>query len=469
MEPHVFDQLTSSPLAFRRKLRVDTDDGPRSFDSILDPWQREDFQALDAGWIDSTHRRDSLAIKRAYLERPRGHSKTTDLAVMVAWALLASRSALTGLGAAADKDQARLLRDAIRRITLLNPWLKAFLEVRLNTVRNPATGSELVIQSSDALGSYGQTPDFVIADELTHWSKRDLWDSLFSSAAKRRHCMFVVISNAGVGMGSSWQWRIREAARVSEGWHFHRVDGPKASWINAKLLDEQRAMLPPSAFRRLWLNEWIRGLGDALPAEDIEAAITQDGPMEGNEPGFVFAAGLDLGTKHDHSALTTLGTEIGSGKVQLADCQSWAPGPDGQVDLQAVEAAVLSRHRQYGYAMVGFDPSQAILMAQRLSEQGVPMVEVPFVGKQLDRMARDLLQTFRSRSLEMYRDERLISDLNRLSIVERRYGFKLEAISDELGHADRAIAMAIILPFMLEAAHDTPIEETQSGPVGFVA
>ena len=40
-------------------------------------------------------------------------SKTTDLAAMVTWVLFASRRRLQGYGAAADRNQARLLRDSI--------------------------------------------------------------------------------------------------------------------------------------------------------------------------------------------------------------------------------------------------------------------------------------------------------------------------------------------------------------------
>ena len=66
-------------------------------------------------------------------------------------------------------------------------------------------------------------------DELTHWTDRALYDSLVAAMVKRPRCMVVVISNAGDGQGTSWQ--VREMARQSSDWYFHRVDGPQASWI----------------------------------------------------------------------------------------------------------------------------------------------------------------------------------------------------------------------------------------------
>src|SRR5690606_21523037 len=102
--------------------------------------------------------------------------------------------------------------------------------------------------------------------------------------------------------------------------------------------------------------------------------------------------------------------------------------------------------RRYSLTSVGYDPHQAALMAQRLTRQGVRMDEVPFVGKNLDLMATTLLETFRSKIIDLYDCDRLITDLQRLTIVEKSFGMKLESISDADGHADSAIALAIALP-----------------------
>ncbi len=48
------------------------------------------------------------------------------------------------------------------------------------------------------------------------------------------------------------------------------------------------------------------------------------------------------------------------------------------------------------------------------------------------------------------------------------YGYKLESVSDEYGHADRATALALQLPGALEAAgYDTrPMGESVGGTIG---
>ena len=153
---------------YRRRLLIDTNDGPRPLAYVADDWQRKDFEAIDTGWMRVAGHRIETAKQRAYLERSRGHAKTSDAAVMVTYPLSFSRKPVKGVAAAADMDQAKLLRDAVDRLVRLNPWLATILKVDQWKVTNTRTGSTLEIISSDAPTSYGLTPDFVIIDELTN-------------------------------------------------------------------------------------------------------------------------------------------------------------------------------------------------------------------------------------------------------------------------------------------------------------
>lgn len=464
MDRETLKRMQADPAEFRRVLKINAGGRIMPLAQALDPWQEADFRALDPAWrcvaLQQPH---PGTIRRSWQERPRGHSKTGDLAAQVAWVLFASKRRLTGNGAAADKQQAKLLRDAIAELVILNPWLGRFLDVQLHKVVNPRTRAELRILSSDAATAYGEKPDFIVCDEVTHWLGKGgakFWDTMFSASAKLPWCLLSVITNAGLGMGSLWQWKAREYARKHPTrWFFSRLEGPVASWIGAGDLAEQRAMLPAEAFRRLWLNEWVQGTGDAIDPDDIAAAITRPGPMTVAEiraarVPWAFAGGLDLGIKHDHSAISILGTQYGSGRIRLAACESWAPTKGNQVDVEAVEKSAIRLHEQFGLAGYWYDPSQAQYLAQRLRRRGIEMVEVSFVGKSADLMARDLMTSFRGRQIELYDDPRLIHDLHQLTIMQRRRGYALAAVADETGHADRAIAMAMPLPAMVEASYD---------------
>lgn len=210
-------------------------------------------------------------------------------------------------------------------------------------------------------------------------------------------------------------------------------------------------MLPPAAFQRLWLNEWVTGQGDALEAADIEAAIDPKlRPMTGVEDEWIFAGGLDLGVRRDHSAFCVIDINFKLQRMRLAHCQTWAPLPGQSVDLQAVADHVLSESQWYR-CPVFYDPHQAAMLAQQLERAGVLIEAVPFTGSNLNAMASVLLQAFRERRIDLYPEPRLIEDLNKLLIVQKSYGYRLEAPRDKSGHADLATAFAIALYKSAEA------------------
>ena len=485
MDSTTLARLAGDPVVFRQHLLIDTDTGPHPLAHCLDAWQAADFAALDSGWRRVAGH-DVEGRQRAYLERPRGHSKTADLAVMATWALFASRKQISGVAAAADRDQARLLRDAVAKLVSGNPWLAPILEVQSYRVCNRHTGSTLEILSADAPSSYGLTPDFVIVDELTHWGTDSLWVSLFSAAAKRANAMLVIISNAGVGMGDSWQWRIRAAARGDESWYFSFLDGPVASWISQKHLAEQRRLLPPIAFERLWLNRWTSGSGDALTSDDVDAALTRKRPWTARRPGWVFVGGLDIGLSKDNTALVIVGKCVGerrwvtrpaqaatvpkslaaardlgfmpdpppdevisevpaTGRLRLASVVLWRPGPGRRVDLAAVERSILRLHEHFGLEQLAYDPSQAEYLADRLGDAGVPVERVPFTGGNLQSMATSLLDVFGARQLDLFPHEQLLVDLRALRIEERSYGLRLTSPRGPTGHGDCATALALAI------------------------
>jgi hypothetical protein len=99
-------------------------------------------------------------LKRfAYLTRPRGGSKTTDLAGIAIAALVellppASRS----YAAAADRDQARLLVDAMDGLVTRTPEMRGALKVDTWRVTATRTGATLDVLAADAAGTWGLKP-----------------------------------------------------------------------------------------------------------------------------------------------------------------------------------------------------------------------------------------------------------------------------------------------------------------------
>lgn len=271
-----------TPSEWRQFLRLDASQ-PHTLGQIATDWQRRDLEALDAAWSHACgHNDERPPVRMAWLERPRGHSKTTDLAAQVSYALLHSLRSLRGYAIAADIEQAQLLTAAVANLAAANREEFEPLQIGRNRIENHATGSVLQLLGRDVASSYGLTPDFLILDELTHWpaSSESLWHSLTSSAAKRPHCVTIIATNAGTAR--NWQWRLRETARRNPAWHFTSLDGPQAPWLSAEDLALQRTLLPPRTFARLWLNQW-QGIGPT------EATRYQAGAVLGWNPRRTFA------------------------------------------------------------------------------------------------------------------------------------------------------------------------------------
>lgn len=463
-----FKHYATDPSAFRCNLLIDVNGSVKTFGSVMDPWQAQDFTALDPLLMRSNGQvQGEAAPTRAWLERGRGHSKTTDIGVMVVWALAFANRPLRGYCFAADKDQASILKDAMETIVRLNPWLTQILEIQKGCVVNTATnhpgcGGKLEIYTSDVASSWGILPDLIVADEVCHWQgDGSLWHSLLSSAAKRSSCSLIAITNSG--FVDSWQWSIREAARQDSNWYFSRLDGPQASWMTPARLAEQRKMLPEVAYLRLWENIWSSGGGDALTEADIIAAFDNDlSPMTGTEKGWSFVTGVDLSLVRDFSAVVTLG--IGKpdsryvDQIRLADARLWKPGSGQKINLQAIENYIRDLDRRFNLAAVVADPWQCEHIIQRLSydkkargekkyyHNDTPWIrDLPPTGANLRAVAGLLIECFTDRRIKLYDYEPLRIDLHKLRVEEKSYGFRLVSPRDGDGHGDTATALGLAL------------------------
>jgi hypothetical protein len=440
-----FASMLHNPAAFRARLVIDCDGRPTRFEP--DPWQAEDFQALDPAWRYAVGRWEGEPpqISRLWSERPRGHAKTSDLGIMATWALLFSPRPVVGISASGDKDQAALLRSSIATLARLNPWIGSILDIQTWRVVNPKTQATLEILSSDVATSFGQLPDFIVCDEITHWPEGRgdaLWHSLLSAAAKRENCLLACIMNAG--FTESFAWTVREKIRLDPGWRFSRLSGPRASWIAEARLDEQRRLLPAVVFDRLWGNVWASGLGDALQEADILAALVEAGPLDGSEREFVWFGGLDLSVSRDASACVIVG-RTQAGRLRLATVRAWTPPMGGKVDLPLIRDSVLGLSKQFPGVSIGYDVYQAELMRADVERMGVSMLPVSFSGKPAQEMASELLEAFASRRVGLYRDIALVDDLRRLRIKESVAGWRLDPPRTATGHGDRGIAFAMAL------------------------
>jgi hypothetical protein len=148
-------------------IRV-ANESPRYAD-IQDLWQERDvFSRIDAALLRLAGVSDNPEARRFfYFEVPRGHNKTTGLAWCSLWLLLFARQRTRSLALAGDKDQAKLLLDALVETIATNEWMARRVEIHDYKVTARDTGSRLVVLSSDAATSYGERPTGIV---VVDWS-----------------------------------------------------------------------------------------------------------------------------------------------------------------------------------------------------------------------------------------------------------------------------------------------------------
>lgn len=339
------------------------------------------------------------AYQRAYLERPRGHSKTTDLALMVAWIMQYGQFPLSGIVAAADVDQGRLLKSAVERIASQNLDLCPDLKFRQQGITNSQTQSQLNVISSDVNSSWGLLPDYIICDELCHWEKPDLWYSLLSSAAKKPSCILVVLSNAGVGRG--WQWETREAARTSSTWYFSTLQGTQANWISSALLDEQKKLLPKTVYARLWENIWQDSDGEFVTLAAAEAC--QNSHLSYQHQGehqFTYYAAIDYGPLRDYTVAVVAHRELGITIIDRMDVV--VPDVNHPTPVSWVREWILEMATLFPGVSFTVDEYQLLSLIQEFEHQ-LPIQKFSFSGRLGNhKLAVGLQQAIRERKIAWY-------------------------------------------------------------------
>jgi len=419
-----------------------------------------------------------------FITRPRGGSKTSDLAgASIAVLHEQLPPGAQAFGVAADRDQARLLVTEMAGFIRRTPGLSRAFTVETWRISANNGGASLVALAADGPSAYGLRPHWTVADEIGQWPStpgaRMVWEAVVSGVVKVPGGRFVVLTTAGAP--EHWSHAIRDHAEASGRWRLHEVPGP-LPWIDPAALEEQRGLLTESQYARLHLNQWTSGEDRLTNMDDLRACVLLDGPLDPVER-HTYAIGLDLGLKRDASVLTVahaepvalmdgrraqrqmvdlLGrdldpqeaagvevTEDTARRRLVLDRQLvWRGSRATPVSLDEVEAAVSEAAKRYNDAPVVVDPWQAAQMAERLRNRGIRVVEFSFTAASVGRLAQRLYLLLRDRLLALPDDEDLIAELAGVEMRETSPGvFRMDHSAS--GHDDRAISLALAAEHLL--------------------
>jgi hypothetical protein len=419
--------------------------------------QRWGERASELQRADARALLDPDGPRRHWIGRPRGYSKTDDLAAVMIVALLERlQGGDEAVAVAADREQAGILVRRIKWIAARTPELGSALNVERYAVTTSG-GARLEAMASDAAGSWGRTPAWAVADELGQWARspsaQELWMAISSAVAKVPKGVLAIISTAGEP--DHWSRGVYENAVEDPLWHVSEIHTP-APWLDAGDIEGERRRLPESIFSRLWENRWASGEDTLLKYEDVVQCACLPGALD-PEVGVRYIVGADLAVRRDRAVVAVCHAE------QLEDDQG---KPDGvrvvcdqldvfrathgqDIDLQQVQDTVLARARSYNHAPTIFDPAQAHQMMQALRREGLQVQEHVFSATSNSKRALVILELVRGHRLWLPDEQELIGEFAALRLVQRGPGlFRYDHMAGK--HDDQVTAIGLCAHHLLE-------------------
>jgi len=449
-------------LLFCLGLTIASASGPKLFRDCIHDFQLECFRDL-APALHALRDGEMPECRRFWIERTKKSSKDADLAICLLWLIAFVRRPFLVQVCAANKKQAGIIKRRIAALIHFNYWLADLVKIQQNRVIS-AEGEELgqvVIESTDTDGgAHGETPDLLILNELVHVARWPVMETHMNNASGVPRGVVIVSTNAGIKGTKAHTWRESFVTNRDPQWHSH-VWSEASPWLNPKDIEAMRKLDPiGSEYRRLWEGVWVTGAGDAIDEQSIDRAFILDGPLEEREQGWFYIGGLDLGVSRDHAGVSVLGVNPAEQRVRVAYIRAFVPSVKNdkgtlEVDSHAVERTCIHLWRTFLIDWFGYDPAAGgSFMAQRLRRAGLPMREWTFASpSNTTDMAQSFVQLLKDGKLECYDDEegRLRRDFKKFFITYKPPStYKLEAVSDETGHADVGVATIIPMPQAIE-------------------
>ena len=372
---------------------------------------------------------DARRFRQAVVFVPRGNGKTTIAAPLaLGMTFCEEEGGAEGYAAAVTRDQARILFDTAGQMVRRSEAFQAAYGVRLlkNSIYQDNTASKFVPVSSDAKALDGLNVHIAVCDEIASHKTPEVYDVLLTAMGKRLNPMLIAISTAtgntsGIGK-QLWDYTVKvlNGTQTDERlfgliYTIDEGDDPweEASWIKANpnwgvsvQPDAIRAIMrqarnnagQESAVMTRHLNVWV-GADEALFSMRAWRSLGNTALDIDDFAGAEAHIAIDLASKTDLASCAITFPTRASGVLSYATFSrsflneeavlearnalypGWAADghlivtPGNETDFSAIEDWLLECCRRFRVQSAAYDPWAATQFAQRMSAEGVPMVE----------------------------------------------------------------------------------------------
>src|SRR5512143_796055 len=338
--------------------------------------------------------------KRVYssclLGLPRGNGKTELNAAVSLYMLCADGAEHPQVVIAAGSDkQASEAFDAAKAMYDSSPMLQKKLEIlRGRKVLRWRSDDNAWLRTVSAEGplQHGMKPTCVLFDEVWNQKKRELWEALTGGLIKRPEPLLICISSAGYNYTDSLLGELcrRGEAQEDPRFFYRWYSAPKdCDWkdpdmwriANPALADPQPFLqfeglednarrMHEAEFRRWHLGQWT-GAEESWIEASVWDACNGEPEMQLVHPDTII--GVDASIRHDSTVVATVQRHPDG--VYHAEFKVWTPTPNREVPLEEVMDYIREQGKIYTLGAVVYDPQYMHHAAQRLTDEGLPMVE----------------------------------------------------------------------------------------------
>lgn len=419
-------------------------------------FQRDDVEAIFRQGLPNKH----------FLTRPRGGSKTTDMAgIALSWLYADSPPRGRGVVVASNAEQASILIDAATDFINNTPVLADRLRAENERIVNEDNGAWIRVLNQSEAGAWGlRNHHLLVCDEFAQWPRtfaaQRVWAAIRSTVQKTPGCRLVILTSSGDP--SHWSHAIFETAVANRlgDWHVHAVPGP-VPWQDPLELESLEAELAPSLYAQLVLNQWTSDEDRALTEEDYDLAVEREAFPFGDappgirgggnrlhhpRPGLRYLVTVDVGISNDATVIVVAhkerAREDGPARVVIDHVERWQGSKRKRIEIDDIRDRVRDLALEYHRAPVYADPDQFVGSLQQLRRMGVRASEWAFTATSVGQVATSLVQAFRNRQIAIPDYPELRAELLRVRLRSNTPG--ITRLDHEKGaHDDQAVCLGM--------------------------
>ncbi len=379
----------------------------------------------------------------------RKNGKTGMAAAIALYGLLAEGEGAEVYSCAADRDQAKLVFTAAKRMVEMDADLKPQVKLYRDVIECPDTGSIYRALSSEAYTKEGLSPTLVIMDELHALPDRDLYDVMSLAMGARRDPLMLIVTTAGVRVDRFGQDTIayqlyQLGKRIATGevidptyymawWESAEGSPPEDedAWRDANpglgdILDpaDMRSALPPATPQNEYLtkrhNRWVTSSRSWLPFGAWDACarprvVSPDEPV---------VLGFDGSWTNDSTAL--VGCTVNDPHLFVVNVWERPIGAaTWVVPSHEVDAAVEQAMGTYNVVEAACDPAYWREQQTRWRDRGWPIVDFPNTVPRMVTACREFYTAVVEKRLTQSGDQSLARHINNATIKEDQAGARI--------------------------------------------